>query len=161
MQAAGLCSVAVVTYRMPWRIFTGEMLQYPLTEARERCRLATAGVNHFVWVTELRDRAIGEDLLPALRERVDSGTGGDLDNPRATAMLRETGYLLAPGDDYIRDFLSSPRLAMPMKRNRGTAAPTSARNAYNSCAGWGKASLDGKRSHKTRRGRSRCGFWPR
>jgi alpha-galactosidase len=104
IRTAGFCSVSLSAYGMVSRILTGEPCYYPYEKVRERWKLNCAGVNHLVWVTELRDRATEEDLLPQLRKKLrDGATSG---NPRSDRMSLDTGYLLAPADDHTRDFFA-------------------------------------------------------
>ncbi|HZT43981.1 MAG TPA: hypothetical protein VFA07_17580 [Chthonomonadaceae bacterium] len=103
IRTAGFCSVSLVGYGMLERIFTGRALSYPFTAAREKWQATMAGTNHLSWLIDLRDRASGADLMPALRQQLAEGaTSG---NPRAEALAHETGYLLMPGDDHTKDFL--------------------------------------------------------
>ena len=103
MKTAGFCSVSLLAYSMAWQILYGEALHYPFTAARERWAIVTAGLNHFVWLVDFRDKLTGTDMLPLLRQALEEGrTSG---NPVSEALARETGYLLVPVDDHTRDFL--------------------------------------------------------
>ena len=104
VKTLGFCSVSLQAYSMAWQLFTGEVLDYPFTAARERWSITTAGLNHFVWLIDFRDRLTGEDLLPELRQALASGRSSG--NPVSEALARETGYPLLPYDDHTRDFLS-------------------------------------------------------
>ncbi len=112
IRTAGFCAVSLSVYGMLWGIFHGEALGYPFAPARQSWQVTTAGLNHFAWLTEFRERATGADLLPALRERLRADTTDGAD-PRAKQMARETGYLLVPGDDHTRDFLPPTGWAAP------------------------------------------------
>ena len=105
VKTAGFCVASVSTYAMLWDIFYGQWLDYPFTDARQQWQITTAGLNHFCWLLEFRERATGADLLPVLRERLSTDNVSRA-NPRAQQCLRETGYLLVPGDDHTRDFLT-------------------------------------------------------
>ena len=109
IMTAGFCVVSLSAYAMLWDIFRGERLDYSFTAARQEWQITTAGLNHFAWLVELRERASGADLLPALRERVRTGDAGRA-NTRARQCLRETGFLLVPVDDHTRDFLTPSSL---------------------------------------------------
>ncbi len=104
IKTAGFCVVSLSAYALLWDIFYGEWLDYPFTAGWQEWQVTTAGLNHLAWLVEFRERSTGADLLPALRERVNAGDPSHA-NPRAQQYLRETGYLLVPGDDHTRDFL--------------------------------------------------------
>lgn len=105
IKTAGFCAVSLTAYAMLSDFLTGMPLEYPYAEGREKWQITTAGLNHFVWLVEFRDRSTGADLLPELRERLRAGDVSP-NNPRAQQCLRETGFLLVPGDDHTRDFLT-------------------------------------------------------
>jgi alpha-galactosidase len=103
IKTLGFCSVSQLAYSMTWQIFYGESLSYPFTRARERWNITLAGLNHFVWLVDFKEKDTGIDLLPSLRQALAEGhTSG---NPMSEALARETGYLLVPVDDHTRDFL--------------------------------------------------------
>lgn len=104
VKTAGFCSVSLGGYGMLWRLLRGEPLTYPFTAAREALDVLPGGVNHLSWFTSVRDRATGRDLYPEIRERLASG--GTTGSPRADALCRETGFLLAVADDHTQDFLA-------------------------------------------------------
>ncbi|MGI4791229.1 MAG: hypothetical protein ACRYFS_20570 [Janthinobacterium lividum] len=108
IKAAGFCVVALTVYAFLWDIFRGGWLDFPFAAGAQEWQITTAGLNHFAWLVELRERSTGTDLLPILRERVSAGDASRA-NPRAQQYLRETGYLLVPGDDHTRDFLTPLR----------------------------------------------------
>ncbi len=65
--------------------------------------IKAAGINHFTWVLDIRDRRTGDDLYPALR-------AGILANPReqeplTVDLLHLTGYLAVTGDTHISEYL--------------------------------------------------------
>lgn len=103
IKTLGFCSVSLLVYSMAWQIFYGEALPYPFTKARERWDMTTAGLNHFVWLVDFKEKGTHLDLMPRLRQALADGhTSG---NPVSEALARETGYLLVPVDDHTRDFL--------------------------------------------------------
>lgn len=103
VKTLGFCSVSLLAYNMAWQILYGETLPYPFTKARERWKMTTAGLNHFAWLVDFRDKATNIDMLPTLRQALAKGcTSG---NPVSEALAHETGYLLVPVDDHTRDFL--------------------------------------------------------
>ncbi len=103
IKTLGFCSVSQLVYSMVWQILYGEALHYPFTEARKRWNMTTAGLNHFAWLVDFKEKETGADLLPRLRQALAEGcTSG---NPVSETLARETGYLLVPVDDHTRDFL--------------------------------------------------------
>jgi len=99
----GFCSVSIAGYARLWQMLRGQSLGYPFKEAQEAYDATMAGLNHFSWILELRDRATGADCMADLRARLAAGASSD--SPRANAIARQTGYLLAAGDEHSRDFL--------------------------------------------------------
>lgn len=65
--------------------------------------LKAAGLNHFTWMLDVRDRRSGEDLYPALKERFLEQAGES--EPLTREMLRLTGYLPVPGDTHLSEYL--------------------------------------------------------
>ncbi len=103
IQTLGFCSVSLQVYGMAWQLLYGEALPYPFMAARERWDMTTAGLNHFVWLVDFKEKGTDIDLMPRLRQALADGhTSG---NPVSEALARETGYLLVPVDDHTRDFL--------------------------------------------------------
>lgn len=69
----------------------------------ERIDIKAAGLNHFTWFLDVRDRSSGEDLYPELRARF-----LELIAPReplSADMLLLTGYLPVPGDTHLSEYL--------------------------------------------------------
>jgi alpha-galactosidase len=103
VRTAGFCSASIGAYGMLWSIFHGEPSSYPFTKGRDAFDATMAGLNHFSWLIELRDRRTGADLMPELRKRV--AAGESCGQTRCEQLCRETGYLPVAGDSHIRDFL--------------------------------------------------------
>jgi len=103
VHTVGFCSASLGAYQHFWRVLRGEQLSHPFAEAREAWFLTIAGVNHFTWVLDARDRATEADLYPQFRDRVASGDRTR--QPRSAALLARTGFLPACGDGHTRDFL--------------------------------------------------------
>jgi alpha-galactosidase len=141
VRTAGFCSASLEGYSMLWHLWEGERLTYPFAAARERWSVTMAGLNHFCWVTELRDRATGADLLPELRERCRDGASSSF--ARSDALCRETGYLLVPNDHHTQDFLP-PAGATPSRTTpaHGSPAERQARLARLAEIAAGRAPLD-------------------
>jgi alpha-galactosidase len=65
--------------------------------------IKAAGLNHFTWMLDVRDRRTGEDLYPELRERLLAGA--DTRNPLTQDLLRLTGYVPVQGDTHVCEYL--------------------------------------------------------
>jgi alpha-galactosidase len=65
--------------------------------------IKAAGLNHFTWILDIRDRRTGADLYPELRERFLADPSGR--EPLTRDMLRLTGYLPVPGDAHLSEYL--------------------------------------------------------
>ncbi len=66
--------------------------------------IKAAGINHFSWALDIRDRATGEDLYPLLRERWLGGYRADFE-PLTRAMFETFGLMPTPGDSHLCEFL--------------------------------------------------------
>lgn len=90
----GLCHGPLATLN---RI--GEILDKPIGEIH----LTVAGINHFHWALEVRDRSTGKDLLPRIKERIDKV---DWDIDTLTPLLYKTfGYLTYPAPSHPGEYL--------------------------------------------------------
>jgi alpha-galactosidase/6-phospho-beta-glucosidase family protein len=93
-RAIGLCHGVAETIE-----FVADLLDMPHGDVD----LRGAGVNHFVWTTSLTDRRSGDDLLPALRERL-----GD-EPPRkwrlCTMLFDRFGVFPTTGDDHVGEHI--------------------------------------------------------
>src|SRR5437763_17169251 len=76
-----------------------------VAQVEEAIDIKAAGLNHFTWVLDIRDRRTGEDLYPELRERVLAGPSDRA--PLTRDMLRLNGYLLVPGATHPSEYLPS------------------------------------------------------
>ncbi len=65
--------------------------------------IKAAGLNHFTWMLDVRDRRTGEDLYPELRERVLNDKSGR--EPLTKDILRLTGCMPVPGDTHLSEYL--------------------------------------------------------
>lgn len=65
--AIGFCNVA-------WQGATGyDWLARLVDRRKEEIAVTTAGLNHFAWLVEIRDRQTGEDLRPAVERAIERG----------------------------------------------------------------------------------------
>ena len=72
--------------------------------AHEHLDIKAAGINHFSWVYDIRDRETGEDLYPLLRERWLNGYRHDFE-PLTRQMFEVFGMMPTPGDSHLCEFL--------------------------------------------------------
>lgn len=70
----------------------------------EVIELKAAGLNHFTWMLDVRDRCSGEDVYPELKARFLAGPADR--EPLTRDMLRLTGCLPVPGDSHLSEYLS-------------------------------------------------------
>jgi len=92
IRTVGFCYVALGGW---WTL--ARMLGLPA----ERLDVLNAGLNHFSWFLEIRDRKTGEDLYP----RVRAEASPDTISPLALKYLKETGYLCPAGDSHMGEFV--------------------------------------------------------
>ena len=73
------------------------------TKARERLKITAAGLNHFTWMLEVRDRESGEDLYPLLREA--RASAPEAFEPLSMELFELFGYCPVPGDTHLAEYL--------------------------------------------------------
>ena len=65
------------------------------------------GINHMLWVTDIRDTKTGEDLYPKLRQLLASGNNDTI--PAAYRFCAELGrlfgYFATPADNHVADYM--------------------------------------------------------
>ena len=67
--------------------------------------IKAAGINHFSWILDIRDRETGEDLYPELRDRWNRGIPrGDFE-PLSKEMFDIFGLMPTPSDSHLCEFL--------------------------------------------------------
>jgi alpha-galactosidase len=81
--------------------------------AVEYMSIKAAGINHFSWVYDIRDRTTGEDLYPLLRERWLTGYRRDFE-PLTREMFAIFGLMPTPGDSHLCEYL--PFVADPVTK---------------------------------------------
>lgn len=80
----------------------------------EHLDIKAAGINHFSWIYDIRDRHTGEDLYPLLRQRwLGGGFRTDFE-PLTREMFQLFGMMPTPGDSHLCEFL--PFVADPVTR---------------------------------------------
>lgn len=65
--------------------------------------IKAAGLNHFTWIVDIRDKRTGEDLYPALRqgwEKVDPAI-----EPLTRRVFQAFGLMPVPGDEHLDEYL--------------------------------------------------------
>ncbi|MBM4371324.1 MAG: hypothetical protein FJ098_06695 [Deltaproteobacteria bacterium] len=72
-------------------------------EGERLLALRAAGLNHFTWALEVRERATGRDLYPALREALETVELGF--EPLTRAVARLFGLFPVPGDCHLCEYL--------------------------------------------------------
>ena len=73
------------------------------SQMTELVDIKAAGLNHFTWVLDIRDRRTGEDLYPALRTSFLDGPARFA--PLTRELLRLTSYLPVTDDSHICEYL--------------------------------------------------------
>ncbi|NJL94884.1 MAG: hypothetical protein HC915_14780 [Anaerolineae bacterium] len=72
--------------------------------ALERLDIKAAGINHFSWVYDIRDKATGEDLYPELRDRWLNHYRKDFE-PLTREIFQIFGMMPTAGDSHMCEFL--------------------------------------------------------
>jgi alpha-galactosidase len=67
--------------------------------------IKAAGINHFSWVYDIRDKQTGEDLYPLLRERWLNGYRKDFE-PLTREMFQIFGMMPTAGDSHMCEYLA-------------------------------------------------------
>ncbi len=73
------------------------------TAGRQHVNITSAGLNHFIWLLDIRDRATGEDLYPALRAAV--ADAPPTLEPLSLDLFRAFGLLPIAGDTHLAEYL--------------------------------------------------------
>lgn len=94
VRAVGLCHGVAGTV-----LWAAVLLQRP----REDVELLAGGVNHFTWVTALRDRCTGEDLNPEFRRRLDEQSPEV--QPLSRLLFERFGLFPTTGDDHVGEYI--------------------------------------------------------
>jgi alpha-galactosidase len=67
--------------------------------------IKAAGINHFSWILDIRDRETGEDLYPELRDRWNRGIPRADFEPLSKDMFDIFGLMPTPSDSHLCEFL--------------------------------------------------------
>jgi alpha-galactosidase len=76
---------------------------YVARQVRPLVEVKAAGLNHFTWILEMRDRDTGEDLYPAFREAL-LALPAEFE-PLTRAVFQATGLCPVPGDSHLAEYL--------------------------------------------------------
>lgn len=79
---------------------------------REHVKIKSAGLNHFIWLVDVRDKQSGEDLYPAVRAALPDVP--PTFEPLSMDLFRAFGYCPIPGDTHLSEYL--PWLHDPIAR---------------------------------------------
>lgn len=86
-------------------VFMGrDMIAHILQKNRKDVVVTGAGLNHFQWMVEVRDRTTGEDLYPALREA--DKTFDPTYEPLTRNLFRAFGLFPSCSDDHIGEYIA-------------------------------------------------------
>ncbi|MCA9971142.1 MAG: alpha-glucosidase/alpha-galactosidase [Anaerolineales bacterium] len=117
---------------------------------RQHVKIKSAGLNHFIWLLDVRDRETGEDLYPALRAAL--ADAPPTLEPFSMALFRAFDLCPIPGDTHLVEYLhlAHDPLAKPWETYRiplydwggNEAARRFLRNMMAQMAG-GKLPVDG------------------
>lgn len=70
---------------------------------RRHFTITSAGLNHFIWLWDVRDKLSGEDLYPQLRAAV--STAPPTLEPFSLHLFKSFGFLPLPGDTHLVEYL--------------------------------------------------------
>lgn len=73
--------------------------------AYQHLDIKAAGLNHFSWIYDIRDRQTGEDLYPLLRDRWLKGYRRDFE-PLTRELFEIYGLMPTPGDSHLCEYLA-------------------------------------------------------
>ncbi len=77
---------------------------FTLSQAgRQHFEITSAGLNHFIWLLDIRDRQTSEDLYPRLRQAIDFAPPSL--EPLALDLYRVFGLLPIAGDTHMAEYL--------------------------------------------------------
>jgi len=72
-------------------------------EAQQKVKIKAAGVNHFTWMLEVRDRTTGQDLYPLFRKRW--AELPETFEPLTQRVFDAFGLFPIPGDEHLCEYL--------------------------------------------------------
>ncbi len=72
-------------------------------DGRKYLEIKAAGLNHFTWMLDVRDRQTGEDVYPAMREALEKMP--DHFEPLTMSLFRIFDYCAVPGDTHLCEYI--------------------------------------------------------
>jgi len=72
-------------------------------QAMEKLDIKAAGLNHFTWILDIRDKRTGEDLYPLFGEKLTQSDPGF--NPLSRELFKAFGFYPVTGDTHIAEYL--------------------------------------------------------
>jgi alpha-galactosidase len=96
VKSVGVCLGAYITRRA----LAGKVLGIP----EEEVEIKAAGINHCHWVMDIRHVGTGEDLYPAVREKIKSVDPSW--QPFSRYCLERFGYFPGPADSHVGEYIS-------------------------------------------------------
>ncbi len=146
VRTAGFCCNSMGGYRLIGQVLHDWREPYPWPQAVAGYEAVMAGLNHFTFTLELRERVGGRDQLAAFLTR--AGQQG-LFEPRTAALIRETGCWPANGDAHMRDFLPPNADSRPLElTSHGTDSERDERLATLRAAADGKVPCEPLLAHR-------------
>ncbi len=110
LKVVGLCHQIGEGYRLVGKTLglldgdAGEDHQVQMARIYEKLDIKAAGLNHFTFIYDLRDRETGEDLYPEFRRRL-AAMPADF-QPLSRRLLDAFGYFPATGDGHAGEYVS-------------------------------------------------------
>jgi len=107
VKTVGVCLATYITQRQ----LATKVLGLP----EEEVDVKAAGINHCHWVMDIRHNGTGEDLYPAVREKIEA-----VDpkwEPLSRECLRRLGYYPGPADSHVGEYLSWASKYLPPNYN--------------------------------------------
>lgn len=77
--------------------------RYVASQVRPVVDVKAAGLNHFTWIMDMRDRRTGEDLYPVFRKAFMALPANF--EPLTRAVFQATGLCPVPGDSHLAEYL--------------------------------------------------------
>jgi alpha-galactosidase len=125
IRTAGFCCNSMGGYGLVGRVLHGWDERFPWPQAVARYEMVMAGLNHFTFTLDLRERGGGRALLPGFIER---GRSQGAFEAQTLELIDQTGCWPANGDGHMRDFLPPHPAGRPDEvTSHGTAAEREAR----------------------------------
>ena len=134
-------------YSLVGRVLLAWDEDYPWLQAVARYEAVMAGINHFTFTLELRERASGRELLAYF---IDLARRQGAFETRTDELIQKTGCWPANGDEHMRDFLPPNAASRALElTSHGTAAEREARLAALRAAVNGSGSWEPLIAHRT------------